>query len=222
MKKIVLLIIPILVFLTGCQIYNINELTEDELVDAILMENSKTNTALKGYKIYLPNNMTLIHDKEDNNILYSNNEKYYLYVDIISYYNKTANNYKINEDKQAIYSKIIDDNDILGYILVTEYEDDRYFVEAMYNHAKIEVITSNYKQALTNSLIVLNSIKYNDKVIESLINSDVLDYDEEEFTIIGPNETTSGFLKWEEDFGTYEDTEGELPDEDQIQIEEAE
>jgi hypothetical protein len=53
----------------------------------------------------------------------------------------------------------------------------------MYNHAKIEVISSNLKKALVNSLIVLNSIEYNDKIIESLIGSNVLDYDEESYKL---------------------------------------
>ena len=39
----------------------------------------------------------------------------------------------------------------------------------MYNYSKIEVITDNYKESLFKSITILNNIKYNDKILESLI-----------------------------------------------------
>jgi hypothetical protein len=36
-------------------------------------------------------------------------------------------------------------------------------------------------------------------------------------SFLGPSEGTSNFLKYEEDYGMYEDSEGELPDEDIIE-----
>ena len=73
--------------------------------------------------------------------------------------------------------------------------DDDFFVEVMYNYSKIEVITKNYKEAIVKSLIMLRSVTFNDKVIETLIGSNILQYDEEEFDLLGPSAETVDFLK---------------------------
>lgn len=218
MKKYIIASV-ILLLLTGC--VNINNLNNSEVVEELFKEEvMKTNTAMEGYKIYLPRNMTLIKDKKSNNILYSNDDKYYLYVDLISYNNKENNEYRINTEKSAIFSKILNYNNKNGYILVTEYEN-KYFVEVMYNYGKIEVITKDYKDAIINSIIILRSIKFNDKVIDSLIGNNILNYDEEEFSLLGPNSKTDSFLEYElKDI--YQDVDNELPDEDVIEIEEDE
>lgn len=171
MKKYIIVLV-ILFALTGC--VNINNLNNTEVIDEIFRSDAmKPNVAMSGYKIYLPKNMTITKDKENNNIIYSSFDKYYLYVDIISYYNKTSNEYKINTEKSAIYSNIVNYNNRKGYVLVTEYKD-KYFVESMYNYGKIEVITEDYKTAIANSLIILRSIEFNDKIIESLIGNNIL------------------------------------------------
>ena len=216
MKKCILILI-LLFLVTGC--YNINEKDLDTLADHVLSTKIKrTNTALKGYKLYLPVGMTLIGDSHNNNIISSNTDKYYLYVDLISYYNKVGNMYKINKESGAYFIKTIEYDDKIGYIIINE-EDDKYFIEILYNYAKIEVRTNNINDALTKSLIILNSIKYNDKVIESLIGTNVLSYDEEEFKLKGPETNQNAFLEYDEKYGTYVDTENELPDEDMIVVE---
>ena len=221
MKNKWIFLILIIFLFTGC--CNINNLTNDELVDNILTNNIKEqNQALEGYKIYIPNGMSLTGDYKSNNIITTYGEKYYLYVDLVSYYNKIDNEYKINTEKTPIYAKTLSYNGKKGYILVTEL-DEGYFVEAMYNYAKIEVITHDVKKALANSLIILNSINYNDKIIESLIGNNVLTYDEEQFKLLSPgNSTNDNFLKYEEEYGSYEDVDNELPDEDKINIKEKE
>ena len=213
MKKIITIILLLLV-ITGC--VNMNNLSADDAIDMVFNEKiAKANTAMEGYKIYLPKSMTIHKDKKSNNVIYSNNEKYYLYVDLISYYNKTNNEYEENQNT-SIYSKQLDYNKKKGYITVTE-KDQSYFVEVVYNYGKIEVITNNYEKAITKSLIILRSIKFNDKVIESLIGNNKLSYDEEEFNLEGPNVQTDNFLKYEEN-DIYEDVDNELPDEDIIDI----
>ena len=217
MKKNII-IIGILFLLTGCS--SINTLSNTELIDEIFSHKSMVaNVAMPGYNRYLPKNMTIKKGQATNNIILSEKDKYYLYVDVISYYNKAENKYHINSEKSAIYSKNIDYNDQKGYILVTEYEN-KYFVEVMYNYGKIEVITKDYKKAITNSLIILKSITFNDKIIESLIGKNILSYDEEEFNLLGPNaDKTDTFLQYEQN-DVYEDIDNELPDEDIIDIEE--
>ena len=156
--------------------------------------------------------MSLLNDENGNNVLYSFGDKYYLYVDLVSYYNKVSNNYKVNDDSNAIYSEILGND---GYVLVTQYNNE-YFIEVMYNYAKIEVISSDIKNAISRSLVVLNSISYNDNVIETLLGNSI-DYNEEKFELLGPSVNTENFLKYEEDYGTYED-DGKAPDEDKIEI----
>ena len=210
MRKYLIGVIMLLLLVCGCS--NINNLSYNEIVSNSLNNKAKANTALKGYKIYLPLDMSLLNDENGNNVLYSFGDKYYLYVDLVSYYNKVSNNYKVNDDSNAIYSEILGND---GYVLVTQYNNE-YFIEVMYNYAKIEVISSDIKNAISRSLVVLNSISYNDNVIETLLGNSI-DYNEEKFELLGPSVNTENFLKYEEDYGTYED-DGKAPDEDKIEI----
>ena len=210
MRKYLIGVIMLLLLVCGCS--NINNLSYNEIVSNSLNNKAKANTALKGYKIYLPLDMSLLNDEKGNNVLYSFGDKYYLYVDLVSYYNKVSNNYKVNDDSNAIYSEILGND---GYVLVTQYNNE-YFIEVMYNYAKIEVISSDIKNAISRSLVVLNSISYNDNVIETLLGNSI-DYNEEKFELLGPSVNTENFLKYEEDYGTYED-DGKAPDEDKIEI----
>lgn len=213
MKKLIFLLILVVILTTGCTLKNINTLTTDDLVDTVMRNKSKaTNSALKGYKFYLPNGMQMIDDSNNNNVIYSNGDKYYLYVDLVSYYNKKTNEYKINTEKEAFFSKILNYNDKSGYILVTKYQN-KYFVEVMYNYSKIEVITRSYKEAITKSLIVLKSIEFNDKIIETLIGTNILEYDEEDFNLLGPSSETIDFLQ------EYEDVNNEFDFDEEQNIE---
>ena len=58
-------------------------------------------------------------------------------------------------------------NDKNGYIGVKKLDDDSYFVEIVYNYSKIEFYSNYYDMPyiISNSLIILNSIKYNDNLI---------------------------------------------------------
>ena len=66
----------------------------------------------------------------------------------------------------------------------------------MYNYAKIEVITTDVKRAVADSLIVLKNIRYNYKIIDSMIGSNTLVYDSEQFTLLGPKKSTDNFLQY--------------------------
>lgn len=209
MRKYLIGVIVLLLLVCGCS--NINDLSYNDVVSYSLESKAKANTFLKGYKIYLPKDMNLLNDVDDNNVLYSFGDKYYLYVDLVSYYNKVSNSYKVNDDSNAIYSEILNN----GYVLVTKHNSE-YFIEVMYNYAKIEVISSDIKNAISRSLVVLNSISYNDSVIETLLGNSI-DYNEEKFELLGPSVNTENFLEYEEEYGTYED-DGKAPDEDKIEI----
>ena len=216
MKKYFLPLIIALFCLTGCS--NIVNKTPDEVIDLSFERYAKANTAFKGFKLFIPNNMNIVNDNSGNVVLTSNGDKYYLYVDLISYYNKISNDYKVNTETSAFYSKILNEDEKSGYVLVTKY-NDKYFVEVMYNYAKVEVITSNYKEALSKSIILLNNIKFNDKIIDSLVGNNILEYDEEKFNLLGPSNETTNFLEWVEFDEEVEDNKNIL-DEDIIEIEE--
>ena len=214
MRKFLLFAV-ILFALTGCT--SISDLDYNGIIDNVLKDNTyKDNTYMEGYKLYIPNHMTVIGDLKGNDILYSYGDKYYLYVDLISFYNKKQNKYNIATDDYK-YSKNINYNDLEGYVTVSDSKGG-YLVEVMYNYAKIEVVTNNVKKAIANSLLVLKSITYNYKIIDSMIGSNALVYDSELFELLGPKNKTDNFLKYVEEYGEYKEQESNI-DEDTIKME---
>ena len=86
----------------------------------------------------------------------------------------------------------------------------------MYNYAKIEVIVDkdDINTSLGYSIIVLSSIKYNDKIIANLINKGEAEFKEEEYNIFSTVNNDSNVLKFKE---TYTEEEDEIiPDTDLI------
>ena len=212
MKKYLLLFVSIFI-LTGCT--NIDNLNYSQVITKTLEEDSlRTNTYLQGYKLYLPQHMTLIGDLAGNDILYSYGDKYYLYVDLVSYYNKKQNSYSIDSSNYT-YSHEITNDDKNGYVLVSKSKGG-YLVEVMYNYAKVEVITNDIKRAISDSLIVLKNIEYNYKIIDSMIGSNTLVYDSKLFTL-GPEKNTDSFLQYVEEYGVYDEINKEN-DEDVIDM----
>jgi len=216
MKKYILLFVSI-VCLTGCA--NINKMDNDTIIENVFKNDiGKPNTSLEGYKLYLPKGMTLIGDLNANNILYSSGNKYYLYVDLVSYYNKKVNEYKISSQNNTNYAKELEYDGKKGYVIISDYDKENKLLQVAFNNAKIEVITNNPKTALVNSLMVLRGIKYNDKIIESLIGKDALSYDEEQITLENKKANTDTFLEYEEKYDVFDDKDKELPDDDKIDV----
>ncbi len=216
MKKYIIIFIALFI-LTGCT--NIKDLTYDEVINKTLNQKEvKKNTYLEGYKLYLPENVTMIGDLNGNDILYSGGDKYYLYVDLISYYNKKQNIYNL-ENKNYTYSKNFDYNKLNGYVTISKSKGG-FLVEIMYNYAKIEVVTKDVKNAIANSLIVLKNIDYNYKIIDSMIGSNALVYDAETFTLLGPKTKEDNFLSYVEEYGVYNEKDSP-EDEDIIEMESA-
>ena len=176
----------IILLVSGCSIVNINEQSIDKIVSDILVDDTNLKTiSLEGYSYYLPQGVSLKSNNFMNSILYYNHKKMYLYVDLISYYYKVENSYKTNDN---YYSQKIDINNKTGYLEITEL-DNEYFVEFMYNYSKLEayVKKENLKQTITVMAYILNSIKYQDSVIDSLIGEGTLNYKEEQFNIYKSN-----------------------------------
>ena len=91
----------------------------------------------------------------------------------------------------------------------------------MYHYAKIEawVEEEDLKDAVTNMLLVLSSVSFNDQVLATLIGDNILNYTEESIDIFQPKREESEFLEYEQEY-IYRAEEGELPSEDQIQMDE--
>lgn len=182
MKK-VLLLLMLTFFLTGCK--NINQSSYEDIIAAGLYDQKVTfqNKTSQGYSYYLPKGLIVIEDINNNVTLKSEKYNLYLYIDLISYYNKKEDTYK--ENNTSYYSKRITKEDKFGYLEINLRENDKYLIEIMYNYAKIEVIVNNkdIKEVLSYAISLLSSISYNDKIIENMIGADILNYNENEYNI---------------------------------------
>ncbi len=197
MKKIIILISIIL--LTGCTIVRIDTKSIDNIVNIVLSKNNTLfNWVGKGYKYYIPRGVNYIDATEFNNILYSNGNYYYLYIDVISYYYKKDLTYKL--DKKAFYSKAIDLNGKKGYLEINKL-DNKYFIEFMYNYAKIEsVVTKNdIENVILDASYILSTIKFNNNVIKLMLNSEFFTNREEIYDIFESKKETDNFLQYEEE-----------------------
>lgn len=201
MKKVkYLIIILAIVFITGCT--NINKTDYKKLINDIGQGMRLTNTSRKGYKYYVPKGIKIINVKDYNEILRDDNYTYYLYVDVVSFYNGVKCEYI--ENKNAYYSLKLDN----GYLEINKLENDKYLIEIMDNYAKIEVIVDgNYlKKAVTFSEIILSSIEYKYNVLDSLMKEEMLNSSEIEFDIFKTISSDASFSVYEEEYNQYEET----------------
>lgn len=202
MKKIILIII-ILVLTAGCT--NINKLSYDDIVNNITTISTKDNIYRTGYSYYLPRGMKVADSTLYNEVIEDANSKYYLYVDVVSFYKKITKEYEINNN--AIYSSKISYNDKFGYVEVNLLKNDKYLVEIMYNYAKIEVIVdkSKCKEAMLSIINILKSVEYNDSIIANLMGDDILNFNEEEFNIFNTKGSESNYLTVDNDYKEEEE-----------------
>ncbi len=213
-KKLILLSLFICPFLCGC-----TSIQDTSLPDIIAQGTEKKvsvyNTYRQGYKYNLPKGITSIDTTEYNEVLNSKDYTYYLYIDAVSYYNKVIETYK--ENQQAYYSKPISYEDKYGYIEINELKNGKYFIEIMYNYAKIEVIVKekDIKATVANSLSILTSVDFNTNVLKTLLDEEESQFKELNFNIFDTNSAdNSEFLQTIDDY-IYQD-EDEIHDTDLI------
>ncbi len=202
MKKFLVVLIAILI-LSGCS--NIQSKDYDTLISEVASSKYDiVNTYRTGYKYYAPGNMDISNILDYNETLEDSSHKYYFYVDVVSYYNRVIENYEVNPD--AYYSKVINYQDKYGYIEINKWKNGKYLLEIMYNYAKIEVIVeeSFLKEAVSNAMVILASVKYNNSVLENIVGENVLTSKEIEFNIFETKKSESNFLKVSEE-DIYED-----------------
>lgn len=181
MKRIFLLCILVLL-LTGCTSINdsdINVILNETLLSVV----KTTNTGRNGYSYYLPKGINVKNIKSFNEMLEDDLYQYFLYVDVVSYNNKTKFQYTVNNN--AYFSSNLENNGKYGYIEINNYTNNQYLIEIMYNYAKIEVVVyeDDIKNVIANAMTIISSITYNDNVIIKYLASNSFEGNEESFNI---------------------------------------
>lgn len=218
MKKL-FVIFSLALLLSGCSLVRINEQSYEEIIDDVLVDNFHLkNVSLEGYSYYLPKGVLLKRSNSLNSILYYNHRKMYLYVDVLSYYHKVSSDYQENED--SYYSLKIDRNGKQGYLEITQIST-KYFVEFMYHYSKIEayVEEEDLKSTITKMAYILNSVTFQDTILNTLVGDRVLDYNEENFNIFKPKREEEIFLDYNEESQSHSESEIQK-EEDQLDMEE--
>ena len=206
MKKKIAILMMTIFLLCGCT--SIQDSSYEDILD-MAASNFMTakNTYRSGYKYYLPKGIRVLSQRGSNEILSEGSYIYYMYVDYVSYYNKIEEPYKEKED--VVYSKPLRQKEKFGYIEIKNTSNGKYFIEIMYNYAKIEVIVdkSEVEKTLAYSMSILSSIEYQENALKSLMGEDVLSTSEVEHNIFETAKTESDYLQIVEEYGVYEEKE---------------
>lgn len=170
----------------------------DTTVNVVLSKNNSLyNRVGKGYKYYVPRGVTYIDTNDLNEKLYSDGNYYYLYIDAVSYYHGIDVTYE--EDENAYYSRSLDINGKKGYLEINKEEDsNQYFIEFMYNYAKIEALVSedDIELVVLNASYILSTVKFNNNVIKIMLDENYFTNPEEKYDIFSSKkETSDNFLK---------------------------
>ena len=171
----------------------------NDIIDSVTKNNSNIyNTTALGYKYYLPLGISKVYDKDYNQKFKINNTYMYLYVDIVSYYYKNNLNLDDNDSNNSyFYTRINSSDNKTGYVKITK-DDDKYFIKVVYNYAKIEAYVHEWEisDVLSYAMIILDSIEYNDKLIENILLDDHYSSSFKEYKIKKPENTESKFSEY--------------------------
>ena len=197
MKKFVILLSIIILFVTGCTINRLDDKNISKNIDILLSEKTNLyNVQYDGYKYYLPKGVSFIN-KDDYNALLrdANGNIYYLFVDVIGYYHKTKNDYEVSDNSH--YSDLLNYGKKTGFIQIDEYpEEDKYFIQFVFNYVKIEayVPRKDLVDSINKMCYVLRSVKFNDSVLDSLIGENILSYKEEDYTLFKADSSKETYM----------------------------
>lgn len=204
MKK-VLILCASLILCIGCT--RIDTVTDYKvIIDNIIEKNNiSTNTVSMGYKYYLPIGVKKTYDKDYNQKFKYEDINIYLYVDAVSYYYRNPLNFTEKSDSEFYYK--ISNGEKIGYVVV-EKNANGYFLKIIYNYAKIEAQVSKEKlnEVMANSMIILNSIDYNDNLIKKILEDEYYSSTAEEYKIRKPDNTTSKFSEYLSEYVVDEET----------------
>lgn len=213
MKKILVIVLLTLFITTGCSsCINVKKSTIDQVIDSSL--NSKfnlTNHINKGFKYYLPKKLSITKLDETNEIIKYKNYEYYLYVDLVSYYNKKDLSY--NVDESAKYSRLLLNGENKGIVSIYD-NGDECFISVDYKYARIEtkVNSLDINENMANIMVILSSLKYNDDVIKNILTNDKKVEDDEVVEVFDNKKNESTSLDVEEPEYTGNEEEDYDPD----------
>jgi hypothetical protein len=210
-KKILLISICIFV-LTGC--VRIDKDSNQDYADLVvncLKNNAYTNDVALGYKYYLPKGVKLLKNYNYNQKFLVGTANLYMYVDINSYYYKTDINY---DDSNSFYYEKINYDGKSGYIKIDKV-DNNYYTKIVYNYAKMEFYSDyvDLNKLISFSAIILNSIDYNKKIIEKVLDENLGEYSDITYEIQKPEDASSNFSQYLEEYVQDDDAKAKLPDE---------
>lgn len=196
MKKMTILLL--LVLTAGCSAVRIDTSSIDNTLNVVLSKNNNLyNRIGKGYKYYIPRGVTYMDTDDLNDKLYSNGINYYLYIDVISYYNRVKTNYK--ENKNAYYSKKIEGKKD-GYLEINKVKG-KYKIEFVYNYAKIEALVEKeeIEDVVLNASYILSTVKFNDNIIKIMLNEEYFTNKEETYDVFSFKTSDTNFLGYQEE-----------------------
>ena len=222
MKKVIKLTL-LLLLLVGCSINRVDFDSFDSIINTVLYQDTNLyNVSFDGYKFYLPRSATVEEKREYNLEIKDQNTLYYLYISPVEYYYKTANQHQVSEN--IFYSKNLVYKDYNGFVDI-EKIDNKYFLEVMYNYAKIEayVEEGSLYDTFSNMCYILSTIKFNDSVINYKLSNHEFDSTTEEFSIFKSQKAEDNFLKYVEEYDKYNKNDNIKPsDSDVIDTDEGE
>lgn len=216
MKKYLLMFF-VLVLLSGCSVTRLDSYDYKKMLDKIISLDINTyNIVGKGYKYYIPKGVVRISSNNYNDILQRNENTYYLYVDVVSYYYKTKLEYKTNDN--IYYSKKISNGNKSGFINIEE-KNDKLYIQMVYNYAKIEAYVDRHdlKDAITDISYVLSSMDFNDSLLKKMYEEGNLDSKEEVYRLFDSKEKEGNFLEYIKEYDKYDGEEEQTEQEIIIQ-----
>jgi hypothetical protein len=201
MKKLIIPLIIAAILLSGCTIVRIDTSSIDNITKILLSkENNLYNRVGKGYTYYVPRGVNYLDTTDLNDKLYCDGNYYYLYVDAVSYYYGIKQDFTSNDN--AYYSKAITNGDKIGYLEINyDKKIDKYYIEFMYNYAKIEALVSKYdiNKTVMNASYILSTVKFNNNVIKLAIDDNYFKSTEEKYDIFTIKKKTDDYQLQSED-----------------------
>lgn len=221
MKRIIVLLSIVVLLMTGCSAEVLDSTDLGKNIKVLLSDKVNTyNVFFDGYKYYVPKGIKLI-DKDENNSIFIDKEgnRYYLYIDAISYYHKIENTYMINDEIH--YSNKLNYNGKTGYINIEKVED-KFFVQFMFNYAKMEAYVSeeDLTTVVNNMCLILRTVKFNDKVLESLIGDNILSYQEENYSLFETAGSSEDVLEVVENSDSSKNVKNHFKSDEEIELDE--
>ena len=207
MRKTLLLLLTLLLF--GCTKIDKNDINYLQYVeDVIKNDNNFFSKNSNGFKYYLPKGVIVKKEKNNNILLSSDSTNIYFFIDIINYYYN--NKIIIDNSENYDYYKTINDE---GFLIVDE-NNDNYLIKLSYNNCIMEFYTEKEKipKLLTISSIILNSVEFNDNIINNQIKDGYKNNSEKIYEINELKKTNSKFSQYLNSYEEVKKEENQLPD----------